>query len=826
MTNCMNSALLFFLLITISNASLFAQSVKGVITDENGAPLPYVSIYIKNTTTGTASNAEGRYELKLTRGIHDIVFQFIGYKTEVRSVDINNQGSVLDIQMAPQSAVLSEVVISADREDPAYAIIRKAIEKRPYYRDLIKSYECDVYVKGNQKVLDAPEKILGVEVGDLEGMLDSSRQGIVYLSESVSKLHVDEGDSKEIITSSKVSGDDQGYSFNSARELEFSFYENTFELQRQMVSPIANNALAYYKYRLEGVFQDEEGRLINQITVIPKRDSDPSFYGTIYIVDGLWNIHSLELGATATATQVFFIDSLTFNQVYVPVAEPDKWALFSNTVTFKLGALGFKMKGTFTGVYSNYNLNPTFEEGFFNQYVHEVEPNSNERDSAYWEEIRPVPLTIEEVVDYNVKDSIRAVRTDPAYMDSVDRRSNRFEIGDLLGGYNYTRRSKRLYYTIESPLNSLHFNTVQGYNANLNFRAVKYFDEKETRRVIYGLNANYGISENKARLSGYFTFRPSRLNFNELTIAGGSNIQQFNQQEPIGPFFNSFYTLFHRRNLARYLDVKNLRVSYFSEPLSGVFVTSTARWEERTPVVNNSEFSYFFRESRTYAPNEILDNPNTTPTFDQHQAFLIDVNATIRFKQKYFLYPDRKFGAGSKGPRLRLSYTGAFKVAGGDVGYQKIAASLDDSWSLGVGGRLSWYVNGGFYFAKDNVQFRDFRHFMGSEVFLMKSGDYSTTFLQLPYYQFSTDQHYFQAHVQHHFDGWILDKIPGFQKLGWSLVAGAKFLKAGDNPSYAELHIGFNNMGYKILRLVRLDAVLSIYEGQTDLGLRMSVGLN
>ena len=185
--------------------------------------------------------------------------------------------------MMPQSAVLSEVVISADREDPAYAIIRKAIEKRPYYKDLIQSYECDVYVKGNQKILEAPEKILGVEVGDMEGMLDSSRQGIVYLSESVSKLYVDEGESKEVITSSKVSGDDQGYSFNSARELEFSFYENTFELQRQMVSPIANNALTYYKYRLEGVFQDEAGRLVNQITVIPKRDSDPAFYGTIYI---------------------------------------------------------------------------------------------------------------------------------------------------------------------------------------------------------------------------------------------------------------------------------------------------------------------------------------------------------------------------------------------------------------------------------------------------------------------------------------------------------------------------------------------------------------
>jgi len=803
---------------------LLGQSITGTVTDEAGDALPYVSIYIKNTTTGTASNADGNYGLKLSQGQYTLVFQFIGYKTQVRVINIDNRQETLDVQMNPQTAVLSEVVISADREDPAYAIIRKAIKKRDYYKDLIDTYECDVYVKGNQKILQAPEKILGVEVGDLEGMLDSSRQGIVYLSESVSKLYVDNDEYKEVVTSSKISGDDQGYSFNSARELEFSFYENTFELQRQMVSPIANNALSYYKYRLEGVFQDEEGRLINQITVIPKRSSDPTFYGTIYIVDGLWNIHSLELGATAAATQVFFIDSLTFNQVYIPVEGPDKWALFSNTITFKLGALGFKMQGLFTGVYSNYNLNPTFEKGFFNQYIHVVEPMSNERDSAYWEEIRPVPLTVEEVVDYDTKDSIRAVRTDPIYMDSVDRKGNRFRIGNLLGGYNYTRRSKRFYYSIQSPLNSIQFNTVQGYNANLSFSGRKYFDEKETRRILFGVNANYGLSEKKARVSGYFTFRPSRLNYNQMTISGGSDIQQFNQQEPIGPFFNSFYTLFHRRNLARYLDIKHLRLMYFSEPFQGVFLTSSLKWEERTPLANNSDFSYFFRDSREFAPNEIINNEDIQNSFEKHQAVILGLNATIRFKQKYFLYPDSKFGAGSKGPRLRLSYTGAFAVGGADVSYQKLAASLDDSWSVGVGGRFSWYVNGGFFFAKDRIEFRDYRHFMGSEVFLMKNGNYSNTFLQLPYYDFSTEDGYFQAHVQHHFDGWILDKIPGLQKLGWSLVAGAKYLKAGERPSYAEFHIGLDNLGYKVVRLVRLDAVLSLFEGQTDFGLRMSIG--
>ena len=44
--------------------------------------------------------------------------------------------------------------------------------------------------EGSTKIYNAPEKIMGIEVGDMDGALDSTRQGVVYLSESVSKLYV------------------------------------------------------------------------------------------------------------------------------------------------------------------------------------------------------------------------------------------------------------------------------------------------------------------------------------------------------------------------------------------------------------------------------------------------------------------------------------------------------------------------------------------------------------------------------------------------------------------------------------------------------------
>ena len=826
----MTKGLLFstlFLILSLPTIGV-SQVVSGVVTDDKGEPLPYVSIYIDQTTIGTTTNAEGEYQLSINQPDATVVYQFVGYQSEKRKIT-GSSDQRIDVQLSIQSTELSEVVISADREDPAYAIIRKAIEKRPYYRSKLDRYACDVYVKGNQKIIDAPEKILGVEVGDLDGMIDSTRSGIVYLSESVSRLYVDGDDYKEVITSSKLSGNDQGYSFNSAAEMEFSFYENSIELQRQMVSPIADNALAYYRYRLEGVFQDDAGRLINKIKVIPKRDTDPTFYGTIYIVDDLWLIHSLELGITAAASQVFFIDSLTFNHVYVPVEDPDTWALFSNSISFEIKALGFELDGLFAGVYSNYDLDPEFDDGLFDNVIYLVEPASNRRDSTYWAETRPVPLTEEEKIDYVRKDSIRAVRTSKVYLDSVDRINNQFKIWDIVGGYNYNRRSKHVYWDIKSPISTIQFNTVQGYVVNLDWSYRKYFDSTETKRILLGGDVNYGFSEKKLRADGYITFRPNRLGLNEFTLSGGSKISQFDTQEPISPALNTYYSLLLRRNHAKYLGLNYLSLRHRSEPWAGVFLTSEVRWEDRLPLVNNSDFSYF-RRDEIFTSNNPFNELDDTPSFDRHQALIVDVSASIRFKQRYVRYPDRKFYAGSKGPRLTLGYTGAFDIGGTDISYHKIAASLSDSHTLGVAGRFRWYANAGIFFDEDNggddggLPLFDQRHFLGSEIFILPNSNYDNRFLLLPYYDYSTDESYFQVHLQHYFDGFLLDKIPAIRKLGWSLVAGAKHLNTPENPAYYEFHVGLNNIGYKIVRLVRFDSVWSVTDGDVGWGVRMSLG--
>ena len=77
----------------------------------------------------------------------------------------------------------------------------------------------------------------------------------------------------------------------------FSFYENTVDLNTQMISPIASNGFSYYTYALTGTFY-EDGKLINKIEVTPKRPKDRVFSGVIYIVEDDWQIYGLDLKTT------------------------------------------------------------------------------------------------------------------------------------------------------------------------------------------------------------------------------------------------------------------------------------------------------------------------------------------------------------------------------------------------------------------------------------------------------------------------------------------------------------------------------------------------
>lgn len=82
--------------------------ISGVVTDENGAPLPGASIVEKGTGNGTTTDFDGNYSIDVASENSVLVISYIGYLTQETKV---GSASTLNIQLKPDSSELEEVVV-------------------------------------------------------------------------------------------------------------------------------------------------------------------------------------------------------------------------------------------------------------------------------------------------------------------------------------------------------------------------------------------------------------------------------------------------------------------------------------------------------------------------------------------------------------------------------------------------------------------------------------------------------------------------------------------------------------------------------------------
>jgi len=808
---------ILFVFLLFSTYLLQAQII-GKVTDTKGQPLPYVNIYLQNSYVGTTTNDDGNYSL----GISDIkenkiTYQFLGYKTLTRTITPASFPHILNVSLEEETTSLDEVVVNTS-EDPAYRIIRNTIAQRKENIEKLSEYIADFYSRGLWNVKDVPEKIMGQEVGDFGGMLDSTRTGIIYLSETISEIAYQKPDKfTEKIIASKVSGNDNGFSFNSAQSANISFYENTVELNAALVSPIANNAFGYYNYKLEGVFY-EGPKLINKIKVTPKRPNDRVWHGYIYIVEDDWQFYGVELSTTGAAVQVPFVSDLSVKQNYKYDTENDFWVKISQTVDFGFGLLGMKGDGRFIAVYSNYDFEPEFTKKSFTNEVLYFKSGANKKDSIYWKGSRPVPLTDEELKDYIKKDSLQILRNSEPYLDSLDRKSNKIGALSILTGYTFKNSFEKWSVGYEGPLTNINFNTVQGWNSKAGLTFNKWYDDNQTNTLAAAIRADYGIAEDRLRFSANVV-----RNFNwkdklRISLSGGSEVAQFNDAQPISPLINTIATLFFERNYMKLYELNFGQIGYSQEIFNGLHLYANVSYENRQPLFNNTDYVTIpFDEVNYTSNNPLAPNGFNTAAIAEHTIVKSKLRAQINFAQKYFSNPDMKFNIDeNKYPELNLSVENGAGITETKYDYTQFEASLNQSISLGNKGQFYYNLKGGTFLNEDGISFIDYKHFNGNQTRVGTSPNYTNVFNLMPYYQFSTNKSYFEGHIEHDFRGWILGKIPGINQLNLNLVAGAHFLSSEERKPYSEISVGIDKLGFGQFRVLRVDYVRSYYNGGSD----------
>ena len=812
------------LLVALLFSSLVAssQKIEGTVKDEEGNILPFASIMVKGTTIGVTSNNLGFFSLSLSPGNYILDCRYVGYASVEKQVNLKNESIKVDFILPLQKLILKEVVIDSRAEDPAYEIIRQAIKMRPFYDDQVDAFTAEAYVKGLVRLKELPASFMGKKIEDSdknESGLDSSGKGIIYLSESVTKVSSQKPDKFKLeVISSRVSGSNGlGFDF----PVFVSFYKNNVMLAPQLnrrgfISPIADGALNYYSYKFLGTFF-EDGQQVNVIRVIPRRSYEPLFSGVINITENDWRIYSCNLLLTKSS-QLEIIDSLNISQIHMAVSK-DVWRIKNQVLHFSFDQFGIKANGDFLNVYSEYNLEPAFDQNFFNRVLIKYDTAVNKRTREYWDTVRPVPLEPEEIKDYKVKDSILKIRTDSSFqnIDSLRKKQGPVTIKQIFwSGVNhihYKTVENRFRIQSDPLIKTLQYTTVEGLVINPSVVISKLVKDWDTR-VSFIADVRYGFNNRHINPWGGFVFNSNetfdinkKYRNNRFFVAGGKRVSQFFKQSDIDGLGNYIGTLLYGRNDMKIYENYFAKTGFRKQWESSATFLVEAGFEDRIPVNNTTDFILNDKWLKRFTPNypvEILSEQ-----FTPHQSVAVHASFSFKSGQRYIQFPKYKMAIGSKYPTFTLDYTKGIKdVLGSDVDYDKWKLNISDESNWRMAGSIKYSFNIGGFLNDRSVFAQDYRHYYGNLSHVAK--EYVRSFQNVPYYGFSnTSNFYTELHFEHHANGLLTNKIPFFKKLNWTLVEGVNAIYINPDTKYMEVFAGIEN----IFKIFRIDAVVGLRQG-------------
>ncbi len=843
---------IFSFLLLLIPVMTSAQGIKGIVTDETGNSVPFATIYLKETTTGTTTNDQGEYDIQLPPGNYTLIFQGLGFMKQEIHVTIGDVYTTKDIQLLKQQYRIKEVRVYSGGEDPAYPIMRKAISLAPYYRRQTEAYEAEVYLKGSllmKKIPKLVQRMMKAEVDDNEIIIE---EGKTYTLESMNEIEFKAPDTyNHTVLSSRTTfpGTDED---NVMGYITYSFYE---PYQDIAVSPLAPNAFSYYKFVYEGFFYEGDVA-VNKIKVIPRRKSQQTYNGYIYIVDNLWNIHSVDL------TNKAFWGVVNVKQVYAPVKERS-WLPISHRFKVEASIMGVKADLSYAGSvkYSDISINANLPvpSMLMEQYAAEdaarqaaleeekeltrnqrkmeeilekeelsnrdmirlskliekesrkeeekdrsleVKSNYNitqkkdttKRDSTYWNAIRPIPLTSDELRSFEVKDSLTLVKTE-ADTFKTDKKKSLFSkiSGGFLSGHTFYANdsSTRITYDGLIGLNQVDFNAVDGWSYQQSANLSHNFDSVHTFR--FKPMVQYAFSREKLlwNTEAGYSFAP--LKRANITIAGGQISQDFNSEYGIDRTLNTISALFFKDHYMKLYQKDYAAINTNFDLVHGMRVKLAASYSWYQQLENTTNWS-IVDQDKLYAenipPNDQVDNSHIMDQSD----FYTSVEISYTPRMRYSIYKGRKYYRGSKHPTFTVNYKrGLNGVFDSDSDYELIRGDVSQSKQWGIFNAFNWSVGGGYFTRNDQMHFSRFQHFNTSEI-PVNFKSWTNTFMLLDDYRFSTNEWYAEAHVSYTSPYLLLKFLPVLSNRLWTENLYASYLTQPHYKNYAEFGYSLNQI--------------------------------
>jgi hypothetical protein len=807
--------------------------VSGTVYDQDNQPVAFANVLFKNSSEGVISDFDGNFVLESDNNYSTIVVSFVGFETtELKLKTKFSKGVKVVLQTGFE---LDEVLIVKKpkkrlkkKENPAYKIMRGIwAHKKKNGLSLVEQYEYKKYASTEIGLNNIDQKFLKTLLrADYDSVVSIIKQDKrnkkffvpVFLEEKIQTVYGDNTINKtlELIQAEKQIGIQQdGFVFDRISNIfkEINIYDNNITLlNRTFVSPLSTEGFGSYDYVLQDSIVSNS-RTKYRIYFFPRKEGDLVFEGNFVVTDSIFAVNSISMHVNPKINlnlvrNLYFEKSFSIenDSVFLPqnnVYEADITLLTKND----------KEKGLYvkrTETFENYDFTKNRPPDFYNTKVVKYRQDQFEKSDEFWEENLPknIDNSDSESVLSNLKDN-KKIKNITGLIRSLSsgyfKVSNHIEFGSIW--------------------NTFAFNDVEGIKLSAGFRSFKSLDDRfrvkgklaygfKDQQFKYFLDTKYLLSYNP-RISVGLSY------LNDTDQLGSKIIDSYGSTS--GRFGSS--SLFSRGDnyfLSRINEISaNINVEVYRNFIIGVNYSNN-QIKSAAP----DQFSIdYFDEADQKVKSSLVDNS-------------AELYLSFTPKRNIFGYGvERKFGL-NLFPTFLLSYQKSFKIGNGNMDYSKLLFSYNQPIKLGKFGVFDNTLAAGKIFG--DAPLSVLSPVPANQTYSLVTN----TFSLLNYYDFVVDQ-FLVGHFEHHFNGFILNRIPLIQKLKLRSVITFRGVVGNisdrnisinrssivyNTPSemYYEYGFGIENIGFGNLRIFRVDCVwrsefVNLNSSTPNFGLRLKI---
>jgi hypothetical protein len=753
------------------------RAVFGTVLDSlSRQPIQGASVATPDNRHGVLTDAKGQFHIVLTYQMRRLVVSATGYRPLTVSAR-EEGGQPLVILLSKNFTVLQDVVVKSkpgkyrNKNNPAVELIRKVIAHKSQNAPGADAYASYCEYEKTRLLLDNVPSLIADKslLKKYHFMFENTDTTVLpgqtlvpFYIEEVSSQHYwrkhPKTDKKVVLGHKSVDYgeffDMRGISGSINRLYEdIDIYSNPIEaFTMQFTSPIADLAPTFYMYFIRDTVLID-GEPLVQLYYTPRNPEDLLFRGTLYItLDGNYAVRMAELGVSQHINLNYareFRISLNFEKDSTDryhLASSDMLALLS-PFPKSIGLVGERIVR-----YGKFKTD-ALPDSLFSGVPVDSNVLADSRADSFWITQRPDPLTSSEARTYANTDSLVKMRSYHRLMDYATaftagyKSVGKFDVGPI--GSFWT------------------FNPVEGQRLKFGGRtstrlSTRWYGESyiaygfKDQRWKYFLSASYALNH-----KSIYTYPLHFIQVSWLDDARALG------QENAFAVANNFFTSFSRGDNSKWLYNRILRLTYIREFANHLSWSVGLKYWQQQPT---GSLYYIYKDQ--------ADQPDTVRQITTGEA-----SVTLRWAphEQFLQNKSGRYNVVNRYPIITLQYgKGIQGLFGGEFNYDALRLRVYKRCYISPLGYSDVSLDAGLL--SGNLPFPLLVIHPGNQSYFYSQSAYNLMNVG----EFVSD-HYAGLNIDHFFNGFFFNKVPGLKRLRLREVVAGKILYGGltaeNNPA-------------------------------------------